>query len=117
VYEPGPGEGSEKSNSVLFEPFLYPSPNFILPHVCFVETTCFSHAAGAGLYCPGPTSESPGQYDLSGRFYGGHNPRKSGFPKGGFPKDAARFGPGPGSYAPLESMGKQVLSTKKGSLS
>lgn len=57
----------------------------------------------------------PGQYDLTGRFYGGHNPRKSGFPKGGFPKDAARFGPGPGSYAPLESMGKQVLSTKKGS--
>lgn len=31
-------------------------------------------------------------------------------------KDKAAMAPGPGAYKPLESMGKQVLSTKKGSL-
>lgn len=54
----------------------------------------------------------PGQYDLTGKFLNGENPRKSGFPKGQF-KDKNSQGPGPGSYKPLESMGKQVVSTKK----
>lgn len=58
----------------------------------------------------------PGQYDLTGKFIGGSNPRKAGFPKGKPPPDKAFLGPGPGSYAPLQSMGKQVLSTKPGSL-
>lgn len=55
----------------------------------------------------------PGQYDLTGKFLAGENPRKSGFPKGGFQKDKGNMGPGPGSYKPLESMGKQVVSTKR----
>ena len=53
---------------------------------------------------------SPGQYDLTGKFLSGTNPRRSGFPKGGFPKDKSNMGPGPGSYKPLESMGKQVIA-------
>ena len=54
----------------------------------------------------------PGAYDLDGRFQGGTNARKVGFPKGVEPKDKSFMGPGPGSYAPMESMGKQFLSTK-----
>lgn len=59
---------------------------------------------------------SPGQYDLTGKFLSGTNPRKSAFPKGGFIRDKSQMGPGPGSYAPLQSMGKQVLSTKVGAV-
>jgi hypothetical protein len=55
----------------------------------------------------------PGQYDLYGRFLGGTNPRKCGFSKAGPPKERASVGPGPGSYKPVGSMGKQVMSTKK----
>jgi len=58
----------------------------------------------------------PGQYDLTGKFLNGENPRKTGFPKGGFIRDKSQMGPGPGSYSPLQSMGKQVLSTKTGSV-
>lgn len=54
---------------------------------------------------------SPGQYDLTGKFLSGSNPRKSAFPKGGFIRDKSQLTPGPGSYKPMESMGKQVLST------
>lgn len=54
---------------------------------------------------------SPGQYDLTGKFLSGSNPRKSAFPKGGFVRDKSQLTPGPGSYKPMESMGKQVLST------
>lgn len=53
----------------------------------------------------------PGQYDLTGKFLSGSNPRKSAFPKGGFVRDKSQLTPGPGSYKPMESMGKQVLST------
>ncbi len=42
----------------------------------------------------------------------GVNPRKSAFPKGGFIRDKAAMGPGPGSYTAPDSMAKQVLSTK-----
>ena len=59
---------------------------------------------------------SPGQYDLTGKFQAGRNPRKSAFPKGGQMKERAAAGPGPGSYQPIQSMGKQVLSTKTGSV-
>ena len=62
------------------------------------------------------TNCRPGQYDLNGKFYSGENPRKSAFPKGSYMKDKSQEGPGPGSYKPIESMGKQVLSTKLGSL-
>lgn len=58
----------------------------------------------------------PAQYDLTGKFLGGSNPRKSGFPKGEYVKDKSQMGPGPGSYAPMQSMGKQVISTKVGSV-
>mmetsp|Transcript_14266 Transcript_14266/g.31476 ORF Transcript_14266/g.31476 Transcript_14266/m.31476 type:complete len:266 (+) Transcript_14266:143-940(+) len=58
----------------------------------------------------------PAQYDTNGRFLSGRNPRKSAFPKGGVPKDKAAMGPGPGSYQPIQAMGKQVLSTKSGSV-
>jgi len=54
----------------------------------------------------------PGTYDLTGKFIYGSNPRKSGFPKGSAPRDKGGLGPGPGSYEPLQSMGKQFLSTK-----
>jgi Sperm-tail PG-rich repeat len=54
----------------------------------------------------------PAQYNITDRFLGGTNPRKSGFPKAAPPRDKAALAPGPGSYKPLYSMGKQVLSTK-----
>jgi len=57
----------------------------------------------------------PGSYDLTNKFIGGTNPRKSSFPKGSFIRDKSQLGPGPGSYQPLQSMGKQVLSTKDSS--
>ena len=56
----------------------------------------------------------PGQYNLTGKFLGGTNPRKTGFPKSMPPRDKALLAPGPGQYKPLFSMGKQVLSTKPG---
>ena len=34
-------------------------------------------------------------------------------PSGLIPRDKAAMGPGPGSYRPLESLGKQALSTKR----
>eukprot|EP01036_Dinobryon_divergens_P030356 gene30356-39586_t len=52
-----------------------------------------------------------GKYDLAGKFLSSSNPRKSAFPKGGFVRDKSQLTPGPGSYKPMESMGKQVLST------
>lgn len=55
----------------------------------------------------------PAQYDVTGKFLGGTNPRQTVFPKGELPKDKSQMGPGPGSYAPIQSMGKQVISTKK----
>jgi len=58
----------------------------------------------------------PAQYDLQGKFASGRNPRKSAFPKGGQMKERGAMGPGPGSYQPIMSMGKQVLSTKTGSV-
>eukprot|EP00600_Ochromonadales_sp_CCMP1393_P006100 CAMPEP_0174973782 /NCGR_PEP_ID=MMETSP0004_2-20121128/11438_1 /TAXON_ID=420556 /ORGANISM="Ochromonas sp., Strain CCMP1393" /LENGTH=247 /DNA_ID=CAMNT_0016224279 /DNA_START=119 /DNA_END=862 /DNA_ORIENTATION=+ len=58
----------------------------------------------------------PAQYDLQGKFLSGKNPRKSAFPKGGLMKDKAAQGPGPGSYQPIQSMGKQVISTKAGAV-
>lgn len=66
---------------------------------------------------PCPTSHfRPAQYDLQGKFLAGRNPRKSAFPKGGQMKERGAQGPGPGSYQPIMSMGKQVLSTKTGSV-
>jgi hypothetical protein len=53
---------------------------------------------------------------LTGKFLAGTNPRKSAFPKGKEIRDQAAMGPGPGSYQPIMSMGKQVLSTKTGSI-
>ena len=56
----------------------------------------------------------PAAYDITDKFVNGTNPRKSGFPKSirGKVDDKAALGPGPGSYKPMYSMGKQVLSTK-----
>ena len=54
----------------------------------------------------------PAAYDIADKFVSGSNPRKSGFPKAVAPRDKAALGPGPGSYKPMYSMGKQVLSTK-----
>eukprot|EP01040_Poterioochromonas_malhamensis_P002544 gene2544-2705_t len=58
----------------------------------------------------------PGQYDLTGKFLAGTDPRKSAFPKAQPVRDKSQLGPGPGSYSPLQSMGKQVLSTKVGAM-
>mmetsp|Transcript_1634 Transcript_1634/g.1779 ORF Transcript_1634/g.1779 Transcript_1634/m.1779 type:complete len:269 (+) Transcript_1634:152-958(+) len=55
----------------------------------------------------------PGNYDLTDKFLGGANARRSGFPKGLIPREKQHLSPGPGSYKPAESMGKQSLSTKK----
>lgn len=63
-----------------------------------------------------PPVHRPGQYELTGKFLGGTNPRKTAFPKGGFVRDKSQMGPGPGSYKCMESMGKQVLSTEKTAL-
>lgn len=58
----------------------------------------------------------PGHYDLDGKFLSGTNPRKSSFPKSADIRSRNPINlnqvPGPGSYKPLQSMGKQVLSTK-----
>lgn len=56
----------------------------------------------------------PGSYDLSGKFIFGIDPRATVFPKGQMPRDKGGMSPGPGSYEPLKSMGKQFLSTKPG---
>jgi len=59
----------------------------------------------------------PAQYDITGKFVFGTNPRKSAFPKN--PRDFSNkssMGPGPGSYQPIMSMGKQVLSNKSGAV-
>jgi hypothetical protein len=59
----------------------------------------------------------PGHYDLTGRFLAGRDPRQIGFPKGRPLTDKnAIFGPGPGSFKTMQSMGKQVLSTKPGAM-
>ena len=58
----------------------------------------------------------PGQYNLYGKFLGGETPRVTAFPKGAIPKEKSFLGPGPGSYKVLESMGKQVLSSKPGAV-
>lgn len=54
----------------------------------------------------------PGQYDLTGKFIAGRDPRNIVFPKG--KPFEAKLGqtPGPGSYKPVESMGKQVQSDR-----
>jgi hypothetical protein len=57
---------------------------------------------------------SPGQYDITGKFLSGTNPRKSAFPKATPFRDKGFLGPGPGAYQPIQSLGKQVLSTKHG---
>jgi hypothetical protein len=49
---------------------------------------------------------------LTGKFLAGTDPRKSSFPKAVQVRDKSAMGPGPGSYQPLQSMGRQVLSTK-----
>lgn len=54
----------------------------------------------------------PGQYDLSGKFLAGKDPRKIVFPKAVPFRDKSLMMPGPGSYRCLQSMGKQILSTK-----
>ena len=54
----------------------------------------------------------PGAYDLTGKFIFGTDPRATVFPKGQRPRDKGGMGPGPGSYEPLKSMGRQFLSTK-----
>ena len=54
----------------------------------------------------------PAAYNIMNKFVSGSNPRKSGFPKAVPPRDKAALGPGPGSYKPMYSMGKQVLSSK-----
>lgn len=55
----------------------------------------------------------PAHYDLNSKFLTGKDPRQIVFPKGAAPKEKSFLAPGPGSYKPLYSMGKQVLSTKK----
>ena len=54
----------------------------------------------------------PGQYTLSGRFLKGDNSEKYSFPKALQPRDKSELAPGPGTYAIIGSMDKQVLSTK-----
>lgn len=54
----------------------------------------------------------PGQYNLVGRFPKGTTPISNSFPKAlKIPRDKSQWTPGPGSYPPVQSMGKQVLST------
>lgn len=55
----------------------------------------------------------PGQYDLTGKFISGKDPRPIKFSKAQPFKGKEGMGPGPGQYKTPESMGKQMLSTKK----
>lgn len=54
----------------------------------------------------------PCQYDTTGKFVSGKNPRKIAFPKAAPIRNKTQLTPGPGSYRPSQSIGKQVLSTK-----
>lgn len=54
----------------------------------------------------------PGQYTVAGKFLKGDNSEKYTFPKGLQPRDKSDLAPGPGTYAVVGSMEKQVLSTK-----
>lgn len=55
----------------------------------------------------------PGQYQLGGRFLTGDDSEKYSFPKALLPPDTkSSLAPGPGSYALVGAMGKQVLSNK-----
>ena len=53
-----------------------------------------------------------GQYDLTGKFTHGKDPRPIVFSKAKPFEMKAGMSPGPGAYEPAQSMGKQVLSTK-----
>lgn len=55
----------------------------------------------------------PGHYDLRGRFISGEKAPEYTFPKSSHPHDKSSLSPAPGSYEPVGSLGKQVLSTKK----
>lgn len=55
----------------------------------------------------------PGSYQLTGKFLSGKNSRDIKFPKGAEQVSKDVLGPGPGSYTHPDSMGKQVLSTRK----
>ena len=59
----------------------------------------------------------PAAYDLTGKFLAGKDPRRIIFPKAKPFQEKAALSPGPGSYEPMVSMGKQVLSTKVQNLS
>lgn len=54
----------------------------------------------------------PGQYDLTGKFLSGKDPRHIKFPKSQPFKGKESMGPGPGSYKCPESMGRQIESNK-----
>lgn len=56
----------------------------------------------------------PGQYDTSGKFLTGRNPRDIQFPKGVDNQGSKpSMMPGPGAYGTWGSMGHQILSTKR----
>ena len=48
-YEPGPGDGSVRSDLIREGPFLYPVPNFTVAHDLRCDRVCGSQAALPGL--------------------------------------------------------------------
>lgn len=106
--DPTPGPGAYPLKSTLFKHFdstitnpaeytLKSRQKFGDPYLRALDKTTAAE--------PGP-----GHYNTTDKFLAGTNPRKSGFPKAGFPRDKAQLAPGPGAYKLPGSMGKQVLS-------
>lgn len=107
-----PGPGSYKiptTMSKIIESSIASPPQFSLR-----GRTKFGDPNERSMSKSNASEPGPGQYDLYGKFLNGTNPRKSAFPKSETIRDSSGLGPGPGSYQPLQSMGKQVLSTKQG---
>eukprot|EP00595_Chromulina_sp_UTEXLB2642_P002218 CAMPEP_0196762204 /NCGR_PEP_ID=MMETSP1095-20130614/1598_1 /TAXON_ID=96789 ORGANISM="Chromulina nebulosa, Strain UTEXLB2642" /NCGR_SAMPLE_ID=MMETSP1095 /ASSEMBLY_ACC=CAM_ASM_000446 /LENGTH=252 /DNA_ID=CAMNT_0042112695 /DNA_START=106 /DNA_END=867 /DNA_ORIENTATION=+ len=109
--EGGPGPGAYPIKTTLgklMESHLTSPPQFTLK-----SRTKFGDPYERAISKTARNEPGPGQYNLYGKFPKGNNSIASSFPKAVPPRDKAAWAPGPGSYAILQSMGKQVLSTKK----
>lgn len=111
----GPGPGAYQVKSTL-GPKIIESNIIAPPQYSLRSRTKFGDPNEKALSKSSASEPGPGQYELTGKFLAGTDPRKSAFPKAASLKDKGFLGPGPGSYQPLQSMGRQVLSTKETTL-
>lgn len=107
---PGPGAYPIKStlSSTLESRFVSPSQYSLKSRQKFGDPNA------KALSKTSANEPGPGQYHLVGKFLSGTDPISNSFPKASIQRDKGAMGPGPGSYEPLQSMGRQVLSTKPG---